>query len=29
VNRDEAAADKSAADFIRSFYGTLRLYLPA
>ena len=29
VNRDEAAADKSAADFIRSFYGTLRQYLPA
>ena len=29
VNRDEAAADKSAADFIRSFYGSLRQYLPA
>jgi EpsI family protein len=29
VNRDEAAADKSAADFIRSFYGPLRQYLPA
>ena len=29
VNRDEAAADKSAADFVRSFYGTLRQYLPA
>jgi EpsI family protein len=29
VNKDEAAADKSAADFIRSFYGTLRQYLPA
>ncbi len=29
VNKDEAAADKAAADFIRSFYGTLRQYLPA
>ncbi len=29
VNRDEAAADKSAADFIRSFYPALRRYLPA
>ena len=29
VNRDEAAADKSAADFIRSLYGPLRQYLPA
>jgi EpsI family protein len=29
VNKDEAAADKSAADFIRSFYGPLRQYLPA
>ena len=29
VGRDEAAADKSAADFVRSFYGTLRQYLPA
>jgi EpsI family protein len=29
VNRNEAAADKAAADFIRSFYGTLRQYLPA
>ncbi len=29
VNRDEAAADKSAADFVRSFYGTLRQFLPA
>ncbi len=29
VNRDEEAADKSAADFVRSFYGTLRQYLPA
>ena len=29
VNHDEAAADRSAADFIRSFYGTLRQYLPA
>ena len=29
VNRDEAAADKSAADFIRSFYPALRQYLPA
>lgn len=29
VNKDEASADKAAADFIRSFYGTLRQYLPA
>jgi EpsI family protein len=29
VNRDEEAANKSAADFVRSFYGTLRQYLPA
>jgi EpsI family protein len=29
VNKDEAAADKSAADFIRSFYPALRQYLPA
>ena len=29
VNRDEDAADKSATDFVRSFYGTLREYLPA
>ena len=29
VNRDEAAADKAAADFIRSFYRPLRQYLPA
>jgi EpsI family protein len=29
VNKDEAAADKAAADFVRSFYGTLRQYLPA
>jgi EpsI family protein len=29
VNRDEAAADKSAADFVRSFYATIRQYLPA
>ena len=29
VNKDEAAADKSAADFIRSFYPSLRQYLPA
>jgi EpsI family protein len=29
VNRDEAAAEKSATDFIRSFYGTLREFLPA
>jgi EpsI family protein len=28
VNRDEAAADRSAADFVRSFYATLRQYLP-
>lgn len=29
VNRDEEAASKSATDFVRSFYGTLREYLPA
>jgi EpsI family protein len=29
VNKDEADADKSAADFIRSFYPALREYLPA
>ena len=29
VNRDEAAANKAATDFVRSFYGTLREYLPA
>jgi EpsI family protein len=29
VNRDEEAAEKSATDFIRSFYGTLREFLPA
>ena len=29
VDRDEAAADKSAADFVRSFYAALRQYLPA
>ena len=29
VNRDEDAANKSAADFVRSFYGTLREHLPA
>jgi EpsI family protein len=29
VNRDEDAATKTAADFVRSFYGTLREYLPA
>jgi EpsI family protein len=29
VNRDEEAAGKAAADFVRSFYGTLREYLPA
>lgn len=29
VNRDEETAGKSAADFVRSFYGTLREHLPA
>lgn len=29
VNRDEDAALRSATDFVRSFYGTLREYLPA
>jgi EpsI family protein len=29
VNRDEEAASKSATDFVRSLYGTLREYLPA
>ena len=29
VKRDEAAAFKSATDFVRSFYSTLRQYLPA
>jgi len=29
VDKDEAAATKSATDFVRSFYGTLREYLPA
>jgi len=29
VDRDEAAATKAATDFVRSFYGTLREYLPA
>ena len=29
VNRDEEAATKMASDFVRSFYGTLRQYLPA
>jgi EpsI family protein len=29
VNRDEEAASKTASDFVRSFYGTLRQYLPA
>ena len=29
VNRDEEAASKSATDFVRSFYGTLREYLPS
>jgi EpsI family protein len=28
-NRDEEAAGRAAADFVRSFYGTLRGYLPA
>ena len=29
VNRNEAAADSAAEDFVRTFYGTLREYLPA
>jgi len=29
ANRDEEAATKQASDFVRSFYGTLREYLPA
>ncbi|HTD45160.1 MAG TPA: EpsI family protein [Bryobacteraceae bacterium] len=29
ANRDEEAATKMASDFVRSFYGTLRQYLPA
>jgi EpsI family protein len=29
VDKDEAAATKSATDFVRAFYGTLREYLPA
>ena len=29
VDRDEEAATKMASDFVRSFYGTLRQYLPA
>ena len=29
ANRDEQAATRAASDFIRSFYGTLREYLPA
>ena len=29
ADRDEEAANRAAADFIRSFYGTLREYLPA
>ncbi len=29
VNRDEDAAVQTATDFVRSFYGTLRQYLPA
>ena len=29
VNRDEEAATKTAADFVKSFYGTLLHYLPA
>lgn len=28
-NRDEDAATKTATDFVKSFYGTLRQYLPA
>ena len=29
VNRDEDAAAKSATDFVKAFYGTLREYLPS
>jgi EpsI family protein len=29
VNRDEDAATKSATDFVKAFYGTLREYLPS
>ncbi len=29
VNRDENAAAKSATDFVKAFYGTLREYLPS
>lgn len=29
VDKNEAAATKAATDFVRSFYGTLREYLPA
>ena len=29
VNRDEGAAAKSATDFVKAFYGTLREYLPS
>ncbi|MEO8050628.1 MAG: exosortase C-terminal domain/associated protein EpsI [Acidobacteriota bacterium] len=29
VNRDETAAERSAEDFVRSFYSSLRQYLPA
>jgi EpsI family protein len=29
VDRDEGAANQAANDFVRSFYGTLREYLPA
>jgi hypothetical protein len=29
VNRDESAAAKSATDFVKAFYGTLREYLPS
>lgn len=29
TNRDEEAANRAATDFVRSFYGTLRAYLPA
>jgi hypothetical protein len=29
VNRDEDAAEKSATDFVKAFYGPLREYLPS
>jgi hypothetical protein len=29
VNRDEDTAVRTATDFVKSFYGTLRQYLPA